>query len=128
MANEALMATQSFLSEGGALTQYRAVTGGTTGDQVIAVSGATDRVVGITQNNPSAAGQETTVEQVNGGGETKWEAGAAVAINALVGTDASGRCVTKSVAGDFVYGRALDAAGAAGEIIRVALTDTVLHA
>lgn len=47
------------------------------------------------------------------------EAGAAVLVDAEVQTDASGRAITK--AAGVTLGRALDAAGAAGELIRVKL-------
>lgn len=47
------------------------------------------------------------------------EAGAAVAVDAEVQTDASGRAITK--AAGIGLGRALDAAGAAGDFIRVKL-------
>lgn len=47
------------------------------------------------------------------------EAGAAVAVDAAVQTDASGRAIT--LAGGISLGRALDAATAAGDLIRVKL-------
>lgn len=47
------------------------------------------------------------------------EAGAAVAVDAAVQTDASGRAIT--LAGGIGLGRALDAATAAGDLIRVKL-------
>ena len=126
MANEALKRTESFLAEG-TVVQFRAVKPGTNSDQVVAVAAATDRAIGILQNDP-VAGAEASVELMQGAGETKWEAAGAITKNDTVGVSANGRCETKSTAGDFVFGRAMDAAGGAGELIRVALTDTILHA
>jgi hypothetical protein len=54
------------------------------------------------------------------GAIAKIEAGAAVAINAKVASDATGRAITAvSGAGNYRGGIALDAASAAGEIIRI---------
>ncbi len=126
MANERLRATESFLAEG-TVVQYRAVQGGTAEDQVKAVDGTTNEAFGVLQNDP-AAGSEATVELMEGAGETKWEAGAAISIHALVGLDSVGRCVTVSGADAHVYGMARAAVGASGEIARIALANRILHA
>lgn len=47
------------------------------------------------------------------------EAGAAVAVNALVVSDATGRAVTAATTGHFIQGQALTAATAAGQYIEV---------
>lgn len=55
------------------------------------------------------------------GGVAKVEAGAAVALDAEVMTDASGRAITFAAATGtrYIIGKALQAAGAAGEIIAI---------
>ncbi len=82
----------------------------------IAVAGAGVDSVGVLQNKPSAQGRAATVW--GPGSVCKVIAGAAVAAGARVTPDATGRAVT-AVTGNRINGRALMAAGAAGEIISV---------
>lgn len=92
-----------------ALTQFRAVTAAG------AQAGAAANSLGPCQQG-AAIGEATPVVAL---GTAIGEAGAAVAVGALLETDASGRYITRS-AGSIV-GRALTAAGAAGDQIEIFL-------
>lgn len=126
MANERSRAAESFLAEG-TVVQFRAVQGGTAEDQVKAVDGTTNEAFGVLQNDPKA-GEEATVELMEGAGETKWEAGGAITIHDLVGLDSVGRAVVVSGAGAHVYGMARTAVSGTGLIVRIALANRILHA
>lgn len=78
---------------------------------------AGESVLGILQNDPAALGREAAIMST---GISKVVAGAVVAAGALVQTNASGRVITVA-SGDYVVGRALEAAGADGEVIPVHL-------
>jgi hypothetical protein len=90
-----------------ALVQSRAVTGAG------AVPAAGGRCLGFT-DYPAAIGERVSVGAL---GTVVAEAGAAVAVDSLVELDALGRVVPKA-AGTAV-GRALSAAGAAGQLIEL---------
>lgn len=96
--------------------------------QVDVCDGATDLVYGVLQNKP-AAGAAAAVRRL---GITKWVSngsGTAIAVGDKVGTDASGKCVKKASAGNFVAGTALSASSADGTIIDVDLTpNAIIHA
>lgn len=77
------------------------------------VASAGERVLGVPTTDFSAGEQASVATH----GEILVEAGAAVAAGAEVESDASGRAVTKTTG--IGFGVARDAAGAAGEIIRV---------
>lgn len=77
------------------------------------VVGAGERVLGVPTTDFSAGEQASVATH----GEILVEAGAAIAAGAEVESDANGRAVTKTTGVGF--GVARDAAGAAGEIIRV---------
>ena len=77
------------------------------------VAGAGERVLGVPTTDFSAGEQASVATH----GEVLVEAGAAIAAGAEVESDANGRAVTKTTGVGF--GVARDAAGAAGEIIRV---------
>lgn len=85
--------------------------------QIALVNGSGDTVDGVLQNDPDAQGQAGTV--INDG-ISKVVAGAAVAQGALVMSNASGRAIT-ATSGNFVAGRALEAATADAEVISVLL-------
>ncbi len=92
---------------------YRFVKPGGTEGQVVACSATTDKPLGVQYDAPNAAGK--AIEIVSGGiGEVT--AGAAIAYGAEIQTDAQGRAIT-AAAGGTVCGRALMAAGAAGDRI-----------
>lgn len=78
---------------------------------------AGESVFGVLQNTPNALGRVGTVMK---DGVSKCVAGAAVAAGALIQTNASGRGIT-AVSGDFVVGRALDAAANNGETFSLAM-------
>lgn len=87
--------------------------------QVQAVSGSGDDSVGVLQGNPAAQGRAAEVAY---DGIAKVVAGAAVAQDAEVMSDASGRAITATGAvGSYQLGRALDAASGIGAVIRVQL-------
>ena len=77
------------------------------------VAGAGERVLGVPTTDFSAGEQASVATH----GEDLVEAGDAIAAGAEVESDANGRAVTKTTGVGF--GVARDAAGAAGEIIRV---------
>lgn len=96
--------------------QYQAVVP-SSGQVALAGADAQD-VLGILQDNlGTAAGQAV---QVGVAGKSKAKAGAAFAVDALLTTDATGRMVTATV-GQHVHAVALQAAGAADEIVTVRL-------
>ena len=78
-------------------------------------AGVGERTLGVAHYNAAAA-EAVPVDVL---GTTIVEAGAAVALDAQIESDASGRAITR-VAGAIV-GKALEAAGAAGEKIEVLL-------
>ena len=77
------------------------------------VASAGERVLGVPTTDFSAGEQASVATH----GEILVEAGAAIAAGAEVESDANGRAVTKTTG--IGFGAARDAAGAAGEIIRV---------
>jgi Uncharacterized conserved protein (DUF2190) len=80
-----------------------------------AQAGAGDKVLGVADLD-AAVGQQATVKTH---GILLVEAGAAVAVEARVQSDASGRAITLAAGSD--AGLALDAATAAGQFIRIKL-------
>ena len=82
----------------------------------INVAGAGELTIGALQNKPAALDRAATVWGT--GSVSKIVAGAAVLAGASVAADATGRAVT-AVLNDNIAGVALDAAGAAGDIISV---------
>lgn len=96
--------------------QYRFVR--RNGSGLIALIGtAGQQADGVLQNKPKAARNCTVMET----GISKVVAGAAVPIDSLVMSDVQGRAVVATT-GLQILGRALIAAGAAGEIISVDLS------
>jgi hypothetical protein len=88
--------------------QYRFVKTDANGQ--IELCGDGEAADGILQNKPAAAGRAAQVALP--GCISKVVSGAVVAKNALVASDANGRAVT-AVSGDYILGKALEAAGAA---------------
>jgi hypothetical protein len=76
---------------------------------------STDVPVGVLQNKP-LAGEAVDLGLI---GTTKVVAGAAIAAGAEVMSDAQGRAITATGAGNSVFGRAVSAATAAGQIIEL---------
>jgi hypothetical protein len=86
-----------------------------------AQAGADANTLGAARFAAAAAGEKIPVDVL---GTAVVEAGAAVAANATVKSDASGRAITWVTSGAKV-GLALQAAGAAGEMIEVLLIPNV---
>lgn len=82
----------------------------------VATTGAGAAAIGIILSGGAAAGRATTVLTVRGA-ISKAVAGAAVAVNDALESDSSGRVITRS--SGVRVGIALEAAGAAGDIISI---------
>jgi len=93
--------------------QHRFVDLDGSGEAVLAGAGAA--VAGVLENAP-AQGEAAAI--MGPGSVSKVEAGAAVSAGADVTSDASGRAVT-SASGNYIAGKAINAAGGAGELISV---------
>ena len=104
-----------------AITKYRAVKGGTGAEGVTPVTADTDLVVGVAQYGVTtgeiAQGKGASVREE---GITIWEAGGVISKDALVGVDASGRCLALA-SGKRCHGRARQAASGSGVRISVEL-------
>jgi hypothetical protein len=84
--------------------------------QAVACSGATDKPIGVLQNDPTS-GKEAIVTVVGG---TKVVASASIDEGALIGTASSGKADAKTPGTDtteYVVGSVILAAGADGEIL-----------
>lgn len=110
-----------------AIPKYRIVKHGTGDRAVTAATAATDSSIGVTNELDTAAGERVDVWHV---GIAYVEAGAAVTRGAPVTADAQGRGVTAAPAAGSnarVVGFALEAATAAGDVIRVLLSPCVMQ-
>lgn len=90
------------------------------GTTVISVAAATDSPIGVLVNDPASG--ETAGVAISG--VVKVKASAAIAVGALVGTTATGTAVTLVAGTDttkYILGRAITSAGAASDIITVAV-------
>ena len=90
-------------------------------ETVVAAAAASDAVLGVSEDIPSVSGERVDVTLT---GISFVVAGAAVALGALVMSDASGRAITATAAAGTnvrTIGMALEAASAAGDVIRVLL-------
>lgn len=88
--------------------------------RVAVVASAGGDADGVLQNDPAAIDREA---EVAFSGVVKVVAGDAVTRGAKVQSDALGRAIT-AASGDHVLGRALETAGAAGDIIAVLLNSS----
>lgn len=91
-------------------------------ETVVPAAAAADASIGVANEVAAASGERQDVVMA---GIAFVEAGAAVALGALVMSDASGRGITATAAAGTnvrVIGTALDAASAAGDVIRVLLS------
>tara|TARA_R110000751_G_scaffold278204_1_gene379933 strand:- start:122 stop:508 length:387 start_codon:yes stop_codon:yes gene_type:complete len=106
-------------------TPYRIVH--VTGEDIVTRStdadGAGQWPLGVLTDEVGAASGDAVTVQLSG--IAKIEAGAAAAVGSSITTDGSGRGILTTTAGDFCIGISLQAAGAAGDIIPVALTSFV---
>lgn len=85
------------------------------------VGTAGNEATGVSAQTSAADNTVAIPVAIYNGGIMEVEAGAAVAINADVTSDTTGRAIT-SASGNAINGKALTAASAAGEIIEVLLT------
>lgn len=93
----------------------------TSGNIAVAADGV--QIDGILQDKPAAAARPGSVAI---GGKSKAVAGAAVAAGARLMTDSSGRVIT-ATGTNITCGKALSAAGAAGDIIDVVVDTAGSH-
>lgn len=104
-----------------AIAAYTLVKHSGADDQVVAAAAATDNIIGATEDVAPASGERTDVALV---GIAYVTAGAAITRGALLTSDASGRVVTAAPAAganNRIVGTAMEAATAAGDVIRVLL-------
>jgi|SRR6185503_10990090 len=113
MAVENLGKTLTFPAAGDlSAKQYRFVNQDSNGRVDVAGDGA--NAIGVLQDDPAAIDRAACV--MVGDGLTKIEAGAAFSANANLGSDSVGRAIAAAT-GDYVLGRAREAATAAGQIV-----------
>ena len=104
---------------GSAITVYRYVVFTTGDSKYDMVSGAQGEMDGIAAETVAADGDAFPMV-IPDGAIVKVEAGAAVAVGAVLASDTSGRAITAvSGVGNYTGGKALQAASAAGEIIQI---------
>lgn len=106
------------LTVGGDLSasQYRFVKAASTTDEIIAVAASTDVALGVLVDAPDADGEAATVVL---GGVVPVEAGTStIAFGERVGYNSTGQAVDGNA---LLAGIALEAAGAVGDYIKVAL-------
>jgi hypothetical protein len=84
--------------------------------EVVPTVNATVRPLGVLQDKPAAIGRAVAVRLI---GISKVVAGAAIAIHSNIASDASGRGIATTTAGDYCIGVNLEAAAAVGDIITV---------
>lgn len=113
-------------SAGGAIPAYRIVKL-SAAETVVAAAAATDSLIGVNADLTVVSSERVDVLLE---GIAFVEAGAAVALGAQLTSDASGRGVTAAPAAGVnnrVIGIALEAASAAGDVIRVLLSPCTLQ-
>lgn len=117
MANENTQTITLSAVAATAVRQRRFVTQTSTG---ITECTATADAAGVSFGSvPDTAGTSRAIAVVtNNGCRVEVEAGAAVAVGADIGSDAEGRAIS-AVATNPIFGKALTAASAAGEIVEV---------
>ena len=88
--------------------------------KIVKAGAAGEKVLGlmIAETNGVAAGDDVTIQIKDQG---LWTAGAPIAAGALLTTDANGKAVTASAAGQYILAMALEAASAADKVIHVAI-------
>lgn len=98
--------------------QYHIMKVVTAGTATIA-SAATDFLVGVLQNEPKA-NEGAEVSLISGGGTCKVIAGGSISVGDALTADSNGQAVATTTTGNYLIGRALEAADA-GDIIEVLL-------
>ena len=98
--------------------RYRALkTDGSNARQVVAVSGVSDRVIGIQQNLPES-GQFVDVRHL---GTSRVRVAAAVAAGDYLKVDAAGKFITGGAGADINWAIALEAGAADGDLVEAVL-------
>lgn len=90
-------------------------------DTVTLCSAATDRVTGVLQNKPAAAGRAAKVRKLGESMVVSDGSGTAIAIGDVIGPNTSGKAVKKATADYNGAGIALDASSTDGAVIRIDL-------
>ena len=103
---------------GAAVAKHKIVKPGAADDRVVQAADAGDKIIGVTDRPAAAAGDPVDVAVI---GEVPVECGAAVTRGDLLTSDANGKAVPTTTAGNAVLGRALRS-GADGDIIPVLLS------
>lgn len=85
--------------------------------QRLATTPQSTNILGVMQNAPGV-GEAMSIAYA---GLSKVVAGAAISANAIISTASGGRAVAAANSGDIQCGRALEAAGAAGDVISALL-------
>lgn len=93
---------------------YRAVQRNGAGQAALCAAGGYPH--GIMDGDKVKQGQQTRIEGLEGRKQLKMDAGGAIAYNDPVGSDAQGRLVKITVAGQFVFGIA-DEVGVLGQVV-----------
>ncbi len=115
MSNPTLI--KSF-SAGAAISPFRQVKF-SAAETVIQAAAATDSIIGVSNEVGAASGERQDVVL---DGTAYIEAGAAIVLGALISSDATGRAITAAPGAGVnnrIIGFGLDAASAAGDVIRV---------
>jgi hypothetical protein len=93
--------------------------------KIVLAAAATDVILGTLRNAPGN-NDTADVNAINGAGTGKVKVGAAVAKDAYLTTDANGKAIATTTAGNKVFGIALEAASAANQVIEYLKFDHVL--
>ena len=110
-----------------AIPKHRIVKHGATDREVTLATAATDACIGVSHEISANQGERLDVWHV---GIVLVEAGAAIARGAPVASDGTGRGITAAPGAGVnarVIGFALEAAGAAGDLVRVLLAPCVMR-
>lgn len=106
------------LSAGGAISPFRLLKF-SAAETVVLAAAATDFIIGVSNEVGAASGERQDVVL---SGIAFAEASAAIALGALLTSDASGRVVTAAPAAgtnNRIIGNAMEAAAATGDVIRI---------
>ncbi len=112
---------KSYIAEA-AISPFRIVKLGTADGKVTSAAAATDLLIGIVNEVGPAINERCDVIHA---GIAFVEAGAAVTRGSSITSDASGRGIATTTTANRVIGTALEAAAAAGDVIRVLIAPSV---
>lgn len=85
--------------------------------KLVLASAATDAIIGVIEDGGRKSGDTATVQLLNGQGTYLVSASGAISKDAYLTSDANGQAVATTTGGNRVFGRALTAASALGDII-----------